>query len=137
MATVIKRRIDGLHTPKKFINNPESILFTNKSKCLNWWRVLRAERSLQCAKPLCIPVPENVRDQVRLDVNRAFCFDSGFPSNLLVTFSFANFLEIDILEKRERLFKVIISVLERNPSFKYYQVYFLIFLSYYHVLGIS
>lgn len=80
MSTLIRRKIDGLHSPKIFKTNSKLILRTNKSKNLNWWRVLNREKlMLQRSKPH--PVPEKVCDQVRLDVERAFCFDSGFPSN--------------------------------------------------------
>lgn len=122
MTTLIRRKIDGLHSPKMFKTNSELILRTNKSKNLNWWRVLNAKKMLQCSKPHCVPVPEKVCDQVRLDVERAFCFDSGFPSKKYSWFNVFIFLEVDIMGKREKLYKIIISVLERNPSFKYYQV---------------
>lgn len=78
MSTVIRRRIDGMHPPNKFKTNSELILLSNKSKSLNWWRVLGSKTASQF---VCVPVSEKVCDQVRLDVERAFCFDSGFPSN--------------------------------------------------------
>jgi hypothetical protein len=80
MTTLIRRKIEGLNSLTNFKTDSELILRTNKSKQLNWWRVLNKTKSLQCSKPHCVPVSENVCDQVRLDVERAFCFDSGLPS---------------------------------------------------------
>lgn len=77
MTTLIRRRIDGFH-PK---SNSEIILRTNKSKNLNWWRVLNTKKSVTTSTASttlsCVPVC----DQIRLDVERAFWFNTGFPSN--------------------------------------------------------
>lgn len=80
MTILIKRKVDDFHELKKIKTDSELILRTNKSKKLNWWRILNTKKSIQCSKSHCVPVSEKVCDQVRLDVKRAFCFDSGFPS---------------------------------------------------------
>ena len=129
MTTLIKRKIDDFNQLKHFKTDSELILLSNKSKTLNWWRVLNIKKSVQCTKPNCVPVSEKVCDQVRLDVKRAFCFDSGLSSiiRLIKDYQVSYcllflLLEVDITEMRDKLYKVIISVLERNPLFKYYQV---------------
>lgn len=68
-------------------------------------------------------ISSKIAGQVRLDVDRAFSFNSGVPS--------------EIEDKQDILFRVIMEVLTRNPTFKYYQVllYLLNLFPYVCILG--
>lgn len=103
MSTVTRQRRIQVRQPELIVNR-----CNNNTKSLNWLRILKKFPLINNELNESSGISSKVAGQVRLDVDRAFSFDSGVPNS--------------IEDKREKLFRVIISVLSRNLSFKYYQV---------------
>lgn len=106
-----------------------STVFDLRWKQNYWSRVLKAKNNqIIRSNPFIVLVPEDkICDQVHLDVDRAYCFDSGFSSSLsAIKFNsiILNylFLVINLCAKRKRLFEIIVRILAMNFDFKYYQV---------------
>lgn len=126
---------NAVHSPRKLRTIPTLILSktprevtVTRRKWDEWRRVVGSGRVSARRRRdgrTTTEVVSSARDQVRLDVERAFCYRSGLASNgdmeTRAVTDDGN-AGINIREKRERLFSVIVRVLERNPRFTYYQV---------------
>lgn len=90
MSTLIRRRGEHSSQLAKLSDSSKSTFPTNKSKNLNWWRILMGPDSASNKSYEKVPVSQKACDQVRLDVERAFCFDSGMPSRKIFVLDFYN-----------------------------------------------
>ena len=71
---------------RRFIrSNDDSIVdFDLRWKCSHWSRVLKIKNNSHFKQTMFQFPQEKTCDQVQLDVERAYCFDSGLSSNFFL-----------------------------------------------------